>query len=321
MPPRPIRKPIEVFCSYAHKDESLLNELAKHLSILKRQGIIDVWYDQEITAGGERQNEIDCRLNSADVILLLISADFLDSKYCYDAELRRALERHYSGEARVIPIIMRPVDWSNAPFSKLQVLPKQTFPENTKAITTCENQDAAFTDVAKGIRRAVKELAEPRPPLNSRDLYPPTFQRQSTSYQPSSHPRSSPLPVPIPPLKLSGSLSQTAWGAIALIPLLWVSFGIWGLEDTASSNQDLMGKFSMGCIGGLLSGVLGAVAWYNMRPTTPLEKLLLYIFLCSITGGGVWSVTGGENWISGLFVGGLTSFFTYWWIHRVCVKA
>jgi hypothetical protein len=145
---------IEVFFSYSHRDEALRDELAKHLSIMKRQGIIDAWHDRQITAGSEWAGEIDAHLNSAQVILLLISADFLASDYCYDIELKRAMERHEAGTARVIPIILKPVDWQGAPFGKLQALPK-----NAQAITTWSNQDEAFLNVAQGLRKAVAAIA------------------------------------------------------------------------------------------------------------------------------------------------------------------
>ena len=144
---------IELFFSYSHKDESLRDKLANHLKLLERQGVISAWYDRDITAGTEWEGQIDEHLESAQVILLLISADFLASDYCYDIELKRAMERHELGEARVIPIILRDVDWKGATFGKLQALPK-----NAKPITSWDNEDEAFTNVAKGIRKAVDEL-------------------------------------------------------------------------------------------------------------------------------------------------------------------
>ena len=147
-------KAIEVFFSYSHKDEELRNELKKHLSILKRQGVITGWHDRRIGAGKEWEGEIDAHLNTAYIILLLISSDFLASDYCYDVEMKRAMERHEAGEARVIPIILRSCDWRGAPFGKLQALPK-----DTKPVTSWTNQDEAFTDVARGIRAAVEDLA------------------------------------------------------------------------------------------------------------------------------------------------------------------
>jgi hypothetical protein len=146
-------KAVEVFFSYAHEDEELRDKLNTHLKLLQRQGVIDAWHDREIAAGTEWAGQINEHLETAKVILLLISADFLASDYCYDVELKRAMERHKLGEARVIPIILRPVDWAGTSFARLQALPK-----DAKPVTTWENQDEAFTDVAKGIRKAVGEL-------------------------------------------------------------------------------------------------------------------------------------------------------------------
>src|SRR5438128_1377433 len=103
-----LEQPIEVFFSYSHKDEELRDEMANHLSILKRQGVITDWHDRRITAGDEWAGQIDEHLNSAHLILLLISADFIASDYCYDLELTRAMERHEAREACVIPVILRP---------------------------------------------------------------------------------------------------------------------------------------------------------------------------------------------------------------------
>ncbi len=146
-------QPVTVFFSYSHKDESLRDELATHLAMLKRQGLIAAWYDRDISAGTEWAGAIDENLNKAQVILLLISANFLASDYCFDIELQRAIERHNAGSARVIPIILKPCDWSGAPFGKLQALPK-----NAKPVTTWSNQDEALTNVAQGIRAAVLQV-------------------------------------------------------------------------------------------------------------------------------------------------------------------
>ena len=148
---------VEVFFSYSHRDEDLRDELAKHLSILQRRGVIDAWHDRAIEAGAERQSEIEQQLNRADIILLLVSADFLASDYCYDVEVRQAMERQEAGEARVIPVIVRPVDWQDAPFGKLQALPK-----DGKPITKWDDQDEALLDVEQGIRHTLEDIAEAR---------------------------------------------------------------------------------------------------------------------------------------------------------------
>ena len=136
----------------------LRNKLVKHLSPLERKGVITAWHDRDITAGSEWAGQIDQRLETAKVILLLISADFLASDYCYDIELKRAIERHEMGEACVIPVLLRDVDWGEAPFSKLQALP-----QNAKPVTNWTNLDQAFTDVTKGIRRSVEQLKKNSP--------------------------------------------------------------------------------------------------------------------------------------------------------------
>ena len=93
--------PIKIFCCYAHEDEALLNKLKAHLKPLQRQGLIDVWHDRDIGAGAEWEQEIKDQLNAAQIILLLVSPDFMDSDYCYGIEMQRAIERHELGEARV----------------------------------------------------------------------------------------------------------------------------------------------------------------------------------------------------------------------------
>lgn len=147
------RKAIEIFYSYAHKDERLKEKLEIHLSLLKQEGLIKGWYDREIRAGAEWANEIDAHLNSAHIILLLISPDFMASDYCYSLEMKRALERHTHQETRVIPVILRPTDWERASFGKLQALPT-----DGKPVTRWSNRDEAFLHVAQEIRKVVDEL-------------------------------------------------------------------------------------------------------------------------------------------------------------------
>jgi energy-coupling factor transporter ATP-binding protein EcfA2 len=165
---------MKLFFSYAHKDEPLRDELAKHLSLLKRQNIITDWHDRNITAGTNWAQAIDDNLDTANIILLLISSDFLASDYCYDKEMTRALEHHNQGTARVIPIILRPCDWHSAPFGKLQALPK-----DAKPVTKWDDPDEAFTHIAQGIRTAVAELQH-------RKSGPATSQPQTASSQPAN---------------------------------------------------------------------------------------------------------------------------------------
>lgn len=145
-----------VFFSYSHKDESLRDELEVHLAMLKRQGVISSWHDRKIMAGDDFDGQIDARLNDADVILLLVSPDFLASVYCHDVEMKRAMELHAERKARVIPIILRPCDWqASAPLGKLLAVPT-----DGKAITKWPDRDEAWLDVVKQLRVALPKPVE-----------------------------------------------------------------------------------------------------------------------------------------------------------------
>ena len=153
---RPSMPGIELAYSYSHKDQSLRDELAAHLSPLEREGLISSWYDRCIVPGKELDREIDARLDRAQIILLLVSADFIASEYCYSREMKKAMERHEAGDARVIPVIVRPVDWSGTPFRKLLGLP-----DDGQAVTSWSNRDEAYLNIVRGVRRAAEELHSP----------------------------------------------------------------------------------------------------------------------------------------------------------------
>lgn len=145
--------PATMFYSYAHNDERLRNQLASHLNSLERQGLISAWYDRKIVAGTDWEHTIDTHLNESTIILLLVSPAFITSHYCYGIEMKKAIERHEANEARVIPILLRPVHWQGTPIEKFQVLPT-----NAKPITEWRNRDRAFADVVKGIHAAIEDL-------------------------------------------------------------------------------------------------------------------------------------------------------------------
>ena len=147
---------VPVFISYAHEDEDLRIALGKHLSVLEREGLVTAWHDRMIQPGKEWKGEIDSNLDGAGVILLLVSSDFINSDYCYDIELERALEHHEDRSSIVVPVILRPVLWDKTPFSKLQALPKDGEP-----VTEYQNRDKAFVEITEGVRSAVESyLAE-----------------------------------------------------------------------------------------------------------------------------------------------------------------
>ena len=148
----------KLFFSYSHKDEALRDELEVHLSMLKRQGLIEAWHDRRIVAGDPLDNKIGAELNTADIMLFLVSPDFLASDYCYDVEVQRAMQRHAAGEARVIPVILRPCDWHVAPFGTLLAVPKDGL-----AVTKWPNRDDAFLEVVQAIRKAVGQTGGAAP--------------------------------------------------------------------------------------------------------------------------------------------------------------
>lgn len=146
---------IKVFFSYSHNDETERNELEKHLSVLKRQGVIETWYDRRILAGSDLDNEVDQNLVESNLILLLVSPDFLDSDYCYSKEMQKALEMRREGVAWVIPIILEHCDWKNTPLKGLLACPK-----DGKPISDYPNPNKAFNEIAQEIRRVIGEISE-----------------------------------------------------------------------------------------------------------------------------------------------------------------
>src|ERR687885_617470 len=144
--------PIRVFISYSHRDEAMRRALEKHLSLLWQQEHIVLWHDRKIEPGQEWVPAIDQHLAEAELILLLISADFFASRYCYHVELEQAFQRHAAGVARIIPILVRPVLWEAAPTT---VRGLQALPTDARPITEWRNREKAWVDVARGIWRAV----------------------------------------------------------------------------------------------------------------------------------------------------------------------
>lgn len=172
-----ISESIKIFFSLAPEDGELFEKLRKHLSGLKRQGLIDMWYDSAIMAGSNVGNIIQSYIQMADIIVLLISADFFDSERCVEVEMQYALEQHRVRAAHVIPVLLRPSIWQG--FSLEQYSP---LPPNGKAISIWENLDTALTEVAEGIRRVVDELASRLPGTHKR-MKPPQFPLYTLPYR------------------------------------------------------------------------------------------------------------------------------------------
>jgi len=145
--------PVSVFTSYAHKDEEFREELDVHLAMVKRHKAVTVWNDREIQAGEEWDSAIKDELNTADIILLLVSPRFLASRYIFDVEIKTALERHEKKDAIVVPIILKPCDWTQTEFAKLQALPR-----NAKPINTWDDMDEALLFTVKGIKQVISAV-------------------------------------------------------------------------------------------------------------------------------------------------------------------
>jgi TIR domain len=148
-------KPLNIFISYAHEDEIMKDDMEKFLITLKRDNAISVWQDRELKPGADYEKEIMDELSKADIILLLISQDFIASDFIYGKELKYAMERHENRTARVIPVILRKCDWQNLVFGKLVALPKDGNP-----VSGFSDKDEAYTQVAKGIYRAVNFMTK-----------------------------------------------------------------------------------------------------------------------------------------------------------------
>ena len=143
----------QIFFSYAYKDEAYRDALELHLSLLKRQGLVGGWHARKILAGEDFAAVIDENLEAANLILLLVSPNFIASDYCWEKEMMYALERHEAGTARVIPVFIRPCDWQTAPFAKIQGLPRNAMP-----VSKWSDADEAWLNVAQGIRAVIEQV-------------------------------------------------------------------------------------------------------------------------------------------------------------------
>ncbi len=153
---------VKVFFSYSHYDKTIRDELEKHLAVLKREKEIETWHDRRITAGEDFEKAIDQNLVESQIILLLVSPNFLASEYCYSNELKKALEMREEGIAKVIPIIIDHCDWRNTPLRTLLACP-----QDGKPIVDFENPNKAYSQVTKEIRKIIKGIlvSQPKPEI------------------------------------------------------------------------------------------------------------------------------------------------------------
>src|SRR6266702_1089538 len=264
--------PFKIFFCYAHEDEQLLNKLKNHLFPLKRTRLIDVWHDRDISAGTDWEQQIKSHLNQAQIILLLVSPDFMVSDYCYSIEMQRALERHDLGEARVIPIILRYVYWQGV-LGKLQALPTDARP-----IKSWPDLDEALYNVTEGIRKVIQEITPKSSPL------PPILSTQPVSQ--------TPLPTNLPD-KSQKTKEQWLEEGHRFLPL--PSCGAWSIVSSPSPGS---AHNQLNSVAAVSANDMWAVGGYSSTVNGPFQPLIEH------WNGSSWSVVkspllpSGQNSLS-----------------------
>lgn len=147
---------MKAFVSYSHQDTHLLDKLHEHLSALRRDGLLETWTDREIHAGGEIDKEVDAAMDEAELFLLLISASFLNSNYCFEREFQRAQEKRAANTAIIVPLILKEVDWEIPALRKYKALPDDGKPVISRH---WHSDDEGFANIAKGLRKMLKSFA------------------------------------------------------------------------------------------------------------------------------------------------------------------
>jgi hypothetical protein len=142
---------MKAFISYSHRDEAILDRLHVHLAMLRREGLIDEWYDRAILAGADIDTDIARHLDESRVFIAIVSPDFLHSNYCYETEMQQAIERVDSGQMQIVPIIAEPCEWQRSPLGKYKAVPK-----DGKPISEWTNANNAFLDIVTELRRLVQ---------------------------------------------------------------------------------------------------------------------------------------------------------------------
>jgi hypothetical protein len=150
--PRTHPAAVKFFLSYSHKDESFRMELQTHLKMLEHEGLISLWQDHEILPGDAWNTKIEEELNAAEIILFLVSADFIASDYCWGKEVETAMALHACGQATLVPILVRHCDWKTAKFAQLQSLPVGMIP-----VSAWDDRDQAWTNVVQSLRDLICE--------------------------------------------------------------------------------------------------------------------------------------------------------------------
>jgi len=129
-----------------------------------RNDLIEDWNDNEIMPSTDWDEEIKSKLDAADIIIFLVSPDFIDSDYIHEVELKKAIERHNRGEVKIIPVIIRTCDFSSLEIKKLQAIPK-----SAKPVSKWQDEDDAWQDVLEGIKKVIVTFGKANPKQNKND--------------------------------------------------------------------------------------------------------------------------------------------------------
>lgn len=149
--------PLKIFYCYSHVDEVIRDELQKHTKMLERRGIITNWHDRKILPSQTWDKEISEKLSESDIVILIISADFISSDYCFEVEMQEALKLHKEGKLRIIPVCARTCDWKDAPFSHIQGLPLDMKPIMSEG---WHNSDEAYYNVVDGLKQLIEDILQ-----------------------------------------------------------------------------------------------------------------------------------------------------------------
>lgn len=193
-------KGVQIFYSYSHRDERLARQFDSQIRALQLQGLVETWYDRQIAPGDNWAAEIEENLRAANIILLLLSSDFISSGYCVENEMRVAMQRHAAGEAKVIPVILRFCDWEDVPFDggagvgRLGDL--QALPEGAKPVKDWRSRDEAFLNVVRGIKRVIHKVSATAPPAER--ARPAVVEPSASRSLLADAPRVPPLPELLP---------------------------------------------------------------------------------------------------------------------------
>jgi TIR domain-containing protein len=262
--PRADDRPIEVFYSYSHRDEEYRNKLGEHLSVLRRAGLITDWHDRDIDAGTAWQEEIDRHLVSADIVLLLVSASFIASDYCWGDEMTKALARHRDGKTRVIPVILHSCGWLRTPLSVLQGVPR-----DNRAISLWSNEHAAFDHVVSEITKVVDDLR------GRRTVEPKSSPPHPDPLPPGEGDRAEAAGTPRPPAREEGTRDS---GRVKETPPDSLS-----RRERDGVRARLKGGVYIGVGGLILAGGVWVLSWlrYHDHPPPPPDGPMVF----AIQGG------------------------------------